>query len=381
MSNPHLKIIEICPFSKGICGVWARVISESNEFTRLGNQVTVISSDIIKGTNEKAISQEDIDNICIKRFKSKGLSISKNVNSFNFESELQNLIHKNQVDIVITHLLHPHSFNALRICLKNKIPCYLVTHAPFNVKRKFPLNFATSFYNKFKVKPLLNKFTKVIAITKWEYPYLKRLGLKENKIVYIPNGLPEEFFSEKINHSVKGKDVLFLGRIAPVKNLETFVYTAKLLPHLHFAIVGSFEKEYLDKLDKIIKKNNLKNIRILPPVYNLKQKIKLIDSYKLFVLPSNREAMPQVLLEAMARQKIVISSNTDGGREIIKNQNNGLLFEIGDSGQLADLIKSSLSEKNIQKQAREDSKKYSWRKLIKVYLSLFKNDINNNNCL
>jgi len=381
MSNPNLKIIEICPFSKGICGVWARVLSESNEFTRLGNNVTVISSDIIKGTDEKAICEEEIEGISIKRFKSKKVSFSRNVTSFNFESELEKLIDQNNADIVITHLLHPHSFKALKICKKNNIPCYLVTHAPFNVKRKFPLNLATSVYNKFKVKPLLNKFTKIIAITKWEYPYLQKLGVNKDKIVYIPNGLPEEFFSEKITNSVKGKDVLFLGRIAPIKNLETLVYAAKLLPSLNFAIVGSFEKDYLDNLNKLIKHDNLKNIKILPPVYNLKQKIRLIDSYKLFVLPSNREAMPQVLLEAMARQRMVISSNTDGGKEIIRNKYNGLLFEIGNYKELADLIRSSLFEKNLQKQARKDSNKYSWRKLIKVYLSLFKNDINNNNRL
>lgn len=376
-----LKIIEICPYSAGICGVWTRVLSESQEFIKLGHEVMVFSSDLTKGTNEPASCNDQIDSIIIKRFRSNKNFISKNVVYFNFEKELQLLINKKKIDVIITHLLHPHSFKALKIAIKNKIPCYLVTHAPFNVKRKFPLNLATPFYNQLKVRPILNKFTKIIAITKWEYPYLQKLGVKESKIAYIPNGIPEEFFKQRINLPSKGKDVLFLGRIAPVKDLETLIYAAKIIPYMNFAIVGSFEKDYLEKLKDLIKKNNLYNVQILPPIYDLNQKIKLIDSYKIFVLPSNREAMPQVLLEAMARGKLIISSKTDGGKEIIENNKNGFLYAIGDYHQLAALIQKNINGNKTQKQAMIDSKKYSWRKLIKAYLFLFKNDKCNNNCL
>jgi len=41
----------------------------------------------------------------------------------------------------------------------------------------------------------VNKFDKVITISKWEIPFLLRLGCKREKIVHIPNSIPEEFFT------------------------------------------------------------------------------------------------------------------------------------------------------------------------------------------
>jgi glycosyltransferase involved in cell wall biosynthesis len=370
-----MKILEICPFSAGICGVWTRVFSESREFIKLGHKVTIFSSDLVKGSGERANKTEEIDKIKIMRFSSNQSfikkRISQNVTYFDFEKELLNLIHNKEIDLVITHLLHPHSFKALKICIKYTIPCYLVTHAPFNIKRKFPLNLATDIYSKIKTKPWINKFTKVISISKWEYSFLKQLGVNKDKIIYIPNGIPEEFFKQKKFKITNKNHILFLGRIAPIKNIETLLFAAKSLPEFEFLIVGSPEEDYLKKINGVIKKNKLSNVKIYPPVYKL-EKISLIDSCGLFVLPSIREAMPTVLLEAMARGKIVISSKTDGGKEIIQNNKNGFLFEIGDSKELARLIKENINgNAEIERNAINFSKNFSWDKLIKYYLTLF----------
>lgn len=365
-----MKILEICPFSAGICGVWARVLSESKEFSKLGYEVIIFSSNIEKGTEKKCEAEQKINKIKIKRFESNqdllDKSLSKNVTYFNFKEDLISL----KPDLVITHLIHPHSFKALDVCQKMNIPCYLVTHAPFNVKRYFPLNLITKLHYFTKVKPNINNFTKIIAITKWEIPYLLKLGVKKDKIVYIPNGIPEEFFNPK-KEKEKNK-VLFLGRIASIKNLEILIYAAKLLPHIQFSLVGTSEEDYLKNLKDITKREKIENVTFYPPIYNLKEKIKCIDNHKFFVLPSKREAMPQVLIEAMSRGKIVISSDTDGGEEIIKDNENGFLFEIGNVGQLTKLIKKNIKgNKRVQNNARNSVKKFNWKTLIKKYIYLF----------
>jgi len=248
MSETKFKILEICPFSAGICGVWARVMSESLEFKRLGHEVRIFSSNVVKGSDNFACLEDNIQGLDIKRFLSKSSNFSKNVYSFDFEKDIKQF----NPDIVITHLLHPHSLKALNFCRQNNIPCYLVTHAPFNVQRKFPLNILTSIYNIFNIKPKINSFTKIIAITRWEVPYLLKLGVKKEKIIYIPNGLSNDFFSQKTSKT--NKDVLFLGRIAPVKNIELILKAAKIIPEVNFSIVGSFEKDYMSKLKSIILK-------------------------------------------------------------------------------------------------------------------------------
>ena len=227
-------------------------------------------------------------------------------------------------------------------------------------------------YDFFIGEKKINDFDKVISIAKWEEPYLEKLGVKKEKIVYIPNGIPDEFFEIKTK---KGKNILFLGRISPVKNLEILIKAMKKT-NLQLDIIGPVEKDYKERLERLVKTLNLSNISFKPPIYNLKEKIFLIDNYEIFVLPSKREAMPQSLIETMAREKIVISSDNTGSKEIINNNNNGFLFQIGNKEELSNIIKNiqSLNEsekKQIKIQARRTSEKFKWSKLINKLISIF----------
>jgi len=65
---------------------------------------------------------------------------------------------------------------------------------------------------------------------------------------------------------------LFLGRIAPVKNIETLLMSAKSLPKVNFSIVGSSEKNYVERLKRIIANNKITNVSVSPPVYDLRKK-------------------------------------------------------------------------------------------------------------
>ncbi|MDP1728800.1 MAG: glycosyltransferase, partial [archaeon] len=132
------------------------------------------------------------------------------------------------------------------------------------------------------------------------------------------------------------------------------------------------EESYIRKLKLIIENEIIPNISIYSSVNDLQKKIKLIDEHKIFVLPSKREAMPQVLIEALARGKIVITSKTDGGKEIIEDNKTGFLFNIGDYKILPEVIQKNIKgNPKIQKNAEKEAKKYAWKNLIKQYALLF----------
>lgn len=356
-----MKILEVCEFSAGICGVWNRVLSESLEFIKLGDNITVFSSDIEKGSGRTVSHNDNIHGVNIIRFNSIKNLFSKNVNYFDFKEEFNRL----NPDAVITHTIHPHSFQALELCRKKNIPCFLVTHAPFNVKRIFPLNLITSLYYLFNVKPKIGKFSGIFTITKWEVPYLEKLGIDKTQLVYAPNCIPENFFREKII-PFKGEKIIFLGRIAPVKNIELLVNAFKKInKNLALEIIGPVEKGYEE-----IQNLESEKIKFLPPLYSVREKIKKMQEADIFILPSFREAMPQSLIEAMALGKIVISSDTDGGKEIIKHKQNGLLFETGNEKQLINTINDVLSMNkaevlSLQKNSRKTAENFQWSKIIK----------------
>jgi len=370
MKKRKLKILELTAFSAGICGVWARVLAESRILAKK-NAVHVFSSDIFRGGEiKKAKEFEIIDRVKIHRFKTKG-SFGDNTFFWNFEKEAIKL----KPDVIVCHAYRQYySTKALTIAKKLNIPCFLVTHAPFLKKklRSWKLNLAVFLYDNFIGKRIINKYKKVLAITKWERPYLLDLGCQENRIVYVPNGIPEEFFNIPLKQRKNNKRILFFGRIAPIKNLEVLIKAFSMIEDekAKLDLIGPQEKEYAKVLDKLISKLGQTNrIKFYPAVYNMRKKIDLMDNHDIFILPSKREGMPQALIEAMARKMIVISSKTDGGKEIIEEGKNGFLFEIGDERQLAEKINAALNLPNnslIANMAREYVKMFSWKKLGKL---------------
>jgi len=369
-----MKILELTAFSAGICGLWTRVLAESSLLAKQGHEIHVFSSNIFRGNENKKIAKpfEIINNVKITRFPTIA-SFGQNTFFWNFKKQALKL----KPDVIITHAYRQYySTKALEIAKKLKIPCFLVTHAPFLEKklRNRVLNLAVFLYDNFIGKKIINSYNKVIAITKWEIPFLIKIGCKKNKIIHIPNGISDEFFRLITRKKIRRtKKILFLGRIAPIKDIGTLLDAIKILKergiNVNVDLVGPIEKTYGEIIGKLIKDYNLTNVNFHGPIYDLKKKITLIDHADIFVLPSKREALPQALLEAMARGKIVIASKTLGAKELIKDGKNGLLFEISNKEQLSEKITYSLKNpeksRKIEKEARRTSEQFKWSKLIK----------------
>jgi glycosyltransferase involved in cell wall biosynthesis len=362
-----MKILELTNYSAGGCGVFARVKQESIELLNLGHDVIIFSSNLTKGSNQIAPPTERIDNLLIKRFPSKMIG-GESYMKWDFENEAR----KFKPDVIIAHSYrHLLSHKAIKISNEIGAKVFLITHAPFvkdNSTRSFFSKLAVRFYDYFIGPKIISKFDRVIRITKWEEPYLVSLGVTNS--AYIPNGIPDIFFNSKDSYKFNFKKILFLGRISPIKNLEilikSFSEIKKINPKVELELVGPPEEPYSDNLKKISK-----NIIFSPPIYDLKKKIKKFKEADIFVLPSHREAMPQSLIEAMSLGKLVISSKTEGGKEIINDGVNGLLFDLNDHKSLTEKLLFSTDKNNInliekiRKQARKDSERFKWKRLSK----------------
>jgi len=385
-----LKIAFTSTYSyPGISGVWMRVESLATELIKRGYEVHAFTTNIHSQTKKQLPEYELYKGIHIHRYKVK-YKISDNAYFWDYKKFKKDLV-KIKPDIIDCQTYrHPESNFVLKLNKKLKAKIFLTTHAPFLEKklRKWKLNLAVKLYDLLFSK--LNKFHRIIVITKWEIPYLLRLGCKKENIALIPNPIPEQFLNLRTK---KGRNILFLGRISPIKDLGTLIRAFKQVKenkktnrktkNLRLKIVGPIEEPYGAKIIRLLKKLNLNNkhdksVQFIPPVYNLKDKIREIDSCEIFVLPSKREGLPISLIEAMAREKIVISSTTNGGKEIIKNNKNGFLFEIGNYRQLAKIVNkimnmSEKEKKKIRREARKTAKNFKTKKIVddleKIYLS------------
>ena len=370
-----MRILELSNYSAGVCGVWVRVREEAARLRERGHDVMIFSSNLTKGNDEIAPSEGDILGVPIKRFPARKLG-GESYMRWDFEKEALNF----KPDVIIAHVYrHPHTLNALKVAdkLKKKgqeCRVFLVSHAPFerSSTRSFIEKASVWAYDKFIGKRTINKFDRIIAIAKWEIPYLIKIGADKKRIRHIPNGAPEEFFGAAEESKAENK-ILFFGRVSPIKNIETAISAMPLVKNKKavLEIAGPAEEDYLARLKALAGKLGVEGrVFFSPPVYDTTLKIRKIDSAKVFVLPSKSEAFSIALIEAMARGRVVIASATEGAKEIIKNGKTGFIFKIDDSKALAKKIDFALDRNNAGKigRMRRNAVKYagafSWSRIV-----------------
>lgn len=374
-----MKILELTNYSAGTCGVFSRVLQESKLLSSMGHDLHIFSSNRVKGSKEVVQKLELSESIKITRFPAQKLG-GESFMSWNFKSAALKL----KPDLIIAHSYrHPHTLQGLKIAKLLKIPIFLVTHAPFdsqNSQRSFlSKTYIEYFYDPFIGTPSLKKFSKILTIANWETPNLIKMKVPKNKIEYIPNGLSETFFKQSIQSKEKNK-IIFLGRISPIKNIQTAIRAMQYLDDktITLEIIGPAEKTYLEKLKYLTKELNLTSrVSFKPAISKIKEKIKLLDSAKLFVLPSLREGHPQALIEAMARKKLVIASKNPATQELIQDKKSGFLFQTKNPESLANSINYALKLKSLQKNKIQNSaqktvKQFSWNLILEKLEKLIK---------
>lgn len=136
---------------------------------------------------------------------------------------------------------------------------------------------------------------------------------------------------------------------------------------------------------KVISKNNV--LKIISKILGLSKKIEfvqpmcnIVDFYKqidCLTLPSKNEAFGLVVLEEMSCGKPCIVSNTAGVAEIIKNNENGIVFNRNSIFdfvlKLRQMYKIYHTEKydNLCKNAFNTSKEYTWKRFADAVLNCF----------
>jgi glycosyltransferase involved in cell wall biosynthesis len=190
---------------------------------------------------------------------------------------------------------------------------------------------------------------------------------------------PDKIISNfRIENGFDENDIIvsFIGRVTFQKNPETFIKSipevVKEIHNAKFIMIG--DGELKNECIMLAEKLNVKNrIKFLPFSKNVEHVLKAVD---IFVLPSLWEVIPLALLEAMSMQKVCIATNIPGTSEAIVDDENGYLFQQGNSYQLADKITKSILNSHktyiVKKNARDTVvSKFDIKTLVKKNEELY----------
>jgi len=314
-----------------------------------------------------------------KEIKNKGISIWDLGLKFKYDLrgivKLISLIKRGKYNIVHVHLFPANIFISLAsLFLPKNIKFIFSEHNVYNRRRSCKIFkiLDTFIYSRYYKIICVSKQVQV-ALVEW-LPNLKR------KSVVISNAVP---VSDLSNGSiVKKYDILFVGRLTKAKGVDILLKAIKIIKEkyqkeIRAAIVG---KGYLDEELKglVMELGIEKEVEFLGVRRDIE---KLMQSTKLFVLPSRWEGLPLTILEAMSSGAGIIATKVGSIPEVIQNGKEGILIFPEDSETLAGAIAELLKDRELRVKLgvnayKKVKEKYSIEVYTKNILELYKSLIN-----
>ena len=200
--------------------------------------------------------------------------------------------------------------------------------------------------------------------------YLKA-GLPINKSIIIPNGLEgyeirnnygctDDKFRKRLGIAEDARIVLFLGRLHPIKGLDTlipaFAEVIKKEPKAILVLAGPDDEGYGQKIKSQISNLKISDKVIFTDMLLGEEKEAAFREADVFVLPSYSESFGMAVVEAMSFGLPVVITEGVGISPSINRAGAGLVIN-KDEKQLTEAILKILNNPELAKKMGENGKK------------------------
>ncbi|GAB4578957.1 MAG: glycosyltransferase [Anaerolineales bacterium] len=249
---------------------------------------------------------------------------------------------------------------------------------------------------------VLNLADRIVAATPAELAQLQWLYKADtHKIVVIPPGvdvarfypIPKDEAREFANIPLEHQNILFVGRIEPLKGVDLLIQAIGMMTRQGFVnrkklsvtIIGGdpnvSRAEMTHEMARLQDLRNEYGVGDVVAFLGKRGQDTLVYYYSaadVLVMPSHYESFGMVALEAMACATPVVATEVGGLAYLIKDGQTGFLFPGDDPdalcSRLTALITNPQARERMGRQAVEHAHQYRWqevaRQLVQVYESL-----------
>ena len=278
-------------------------------------------------------------------------------------------------EIIDAHYVYPDGFAAVLLGKYFKKPVVVSARgSDVNFYRTFPLICRLLQY-------VLTKADRVVAVSKALQQSMVQLGIPEEKISYIPNGVDAHKFYPTPKAQARrdlglpnGRMILSVGNLTPNKGFDVLIRSFRTLADQHdnrdlqLTIVGDgLVREDLEKLISVLKLEG--RVRLVGAVPHDQLHV-WYSAADLFCLASSREGWPNVILESLACGTPVVATSAGGIPEIICSDKVGLLVE-RDETKIAAAIRSALNKQWVAEDLVAYARQHTWERTALSVLRVF----------
>lgn len=325
---------------------------------------------------------EEFDNFILPSERIKKIQTSSRWYGWKEQLILPVQVYKENLDLMhFTHFNSPILYFGKSITTIHDItPFFFPGHKMKSLARK--IGFRAVFYSSVK------KASKVIAVSEnTKKDIVKYFGLDEKKISVVYEGVDGQFSSEKDflkidalknKYSLKKPFIFYTGVWRNHKNLVGLIKAFSILKKKHKMdfdlVLGGKEDPYYPEvrqiwhklgLEKDIKRVGFIDQEELPVFYN---------AASLFVIPSFYEGFGLIGLESFASGTPVVSSSRTSLPEVLGDA--VIYFNPNNHEEMAEKMRLVLTDKKLYNELMEKGlervKKYSWEKMGKETLEIYK---------
>jgi len=282
------------------------------------------------------------------------------------------ILSKNKIDIIHSHLSYPAGFLATIIQKRKKIPCVLTEHTWIE-------KYFRSSIHKLCVLYTLKHVSSVVAVSRALVDDITRYC--KRPVHVIPNVIDFNKFS--LTDPLRKENKLNIGILGGMgnyrKGLDILIKAVSLINDMDLIVHIGGDGKYLGTFRDLARELGVESKCIF---YGEIKPESIQDFYSgldFYVLPSRDETFGVVVIEAMACGLPVIATRCGGPEEIITKET-GVLIEKENPGELAQAIRSmagnldAYDRKSIRNYVLEKySRDHFTESLTEVYQELLRN--------
>ena len=295
----------------------------SKELARRGHDVTVCTTNVLSGERMFDPKKKVYNINGVKVHYHRNLLYKPHAFIPLFYSQgVVHEIRKNIVDYDVIHIHENRFYTSILLhhyAKKHRIPYVLQAHGdlPRMTKQSMKILFDSFWGHK-----LLKDASKAIALNNTEAEQYRSMGVLEEKIAVIPNGIdlseyadlpPKGSFKKKFNIPENKRIILYLGRIHKTKGIDLLVkayaYLVKSMKYGDaFLVIAGPDDEYLAEIKSLSANLNVSDSVLFTGFISGSDKLKALVDADVFVTPSFH-GFPVTFLEAGITSTPIITTS------------------------------------------------------------------------
>lgn len=280
-------------------------------------------------------------------------------------------------------IIHAHShlyFSTNVVALLRRMcsqPIVITCHGIWS--QSMPMNVQQIWMRTFGMFTL-NSADVVICYTEQEKEALKKLGVKEEKICIIPNGIDTSFFTPATDHNSNNL-LLWVGRFVKGKRpdipVKAMIELRKRIPNVRLIMLGRGPlKSYCRRL---VDKYSLSGAVDFLSFVSDEELLKIYRESSVLLLTSVSEGVPRTILEALSCGVPVVTSDLPQIKTIVAGC--GYYFRVGEISDMVEKTVELMLNRQLRWEFGENGRRkvcehHSWDALVDKHLQLYESLLN-----